>query len=47
MKNQAMFHPLKYLRKLVDECVKMGVQIFEQTTATDVEYNKKTYNCYT
>lgn len=41
MKNQAMFHPLKYLRKLVDECVKMGVQIFEQTTATDVEYNKK------
>src|SRR5699024_1081400 len=40
MKNQAQFHPLKYLKTLVDQAVENGLQIFEQTTATDVEYNK-------
>lgn len=40
MENQAEFHPLKYLKKLVDECVEHGVQIYENTTAVDVEYNK-------
>lgn len=41
MENQANFHPLKYLQRLVDESVKNGVNIFEHTTAIDVEYNKQ------
>jgi len=41
MEDQANFHPLKYLQVLVKECVKNGVAIFEQTTAIDVEYNKR------
>ncbi|WP_099158287.1 FAD-dependent oxidoreductase [Virgibacillus ndiopensis] len=40
MKNQAQFHPLKYLKVLVEQCVENGVQFYEQTTAVDVEYNK-------
>src|SRR5690625_3756062 len=40
MKDQAQFHPLKYLKTLVNEAVKNGLKIFEQTTAVDVEYNK-------
>lgn len=40
MENQAQFHPLKYLKALVNEAVKNGLEIYEQTTATDVEYNK-------
>lgn len=40
MEDQANFHPLKYLKALVDECIKNGVTIYEHTTATDVEYNK-------
>ncbi|MFA1820781.1 FAD-dependent oxidoreductase [Virgibacillus oceani] len=40
MENQAQFHPLKYLSALAKECVKLGVQIYENTTALDVEYNK-------
>ncbi|MUK90701.1 FAD-dependent oxidoreductase [Ornithinibacillus sp. L9] len=40
MKNQAQFHPLKYLKTLVKEAEKNGVQIFENTTAVDVEYYK-------
>ncbi|WP_164668833.1 FAD-dependent oxidoreductase [Virgibacillus doumboii] len=40
MKDQAQFHPLKYLKVLVDEAVKNGLKIYENTTATDVEYNK-------
>lgn len=40
MENQAQFHPLKYLHVLIEACRKMGVQIFEQTTAVDLEYNK-------
>ncbi|MEN1969428.1 FAD-dependent oxidoreductase [Lentibacillus sp. N15] len=40
MKDQAQFHPLKYLKALVEEAVNNGVRIFEQTTATDVEYTK-------
>src|SRR5690625_4801206 len=40
MENQAQFHPLKYLRGLIEACKKMGVQLFEQTTAVDLEYNK-------
>ncbi len=36
MKNQAQFHPLKYLTHLVKELKNMGAQIFENTTAVDV-----------
>ncbi|OZU90179.1 FAD-dependent oxidoreductase [Virgibacillus indicus] len=40
MKNQAQFHPLKYLKVLAEESVKNGAQIYEQTVAVDIEYNK-------
>src|SRR5690625_5231872 len=40
MENQANFHPIKYLQALIETCVENGVQIFEQTTAIDVEYNQ-------
>ncbi|GGA61862.1 FAD-dependent oxidoreductase [Ornithinibacillus halotolerans] len=40
MKNQAQFHPLKFLSVLADEAVKNGAQFYENTTAVDVEYNK-------
>lgn len=37
MPDQAQFHPLKYLRVLVDELKQKGCQIFEQTIALKVE----------
>lgn len=37
MRNQAQFHPLKYLVKLVDEITEKGVQIFSNTTAVNIE----------
>lgn len=37
MKNQAQFHPLKFLMGLVDDMKKRGVQIYEDTVAVDVE----------
>lgn len=37
MKNQAQFHPLKFLRGLLDEAVKSGCQVFENTVAEDIE----------
>ncbi|MCM3588213.1 FAD-dependent oxidoreductase [Mesobacillus maritimus] len=37
MRNQAQFHPLKYLKHLVEEFTKMGGQIYENTTAVDIE----------
>jgi glycine/D-amino acid oxidase-like deaminating enzyme/nitrite reductase/ring-hydroxylating ferredoxin subunit len=40
MKDQAQYHPLKYLTFLAKECVKNGVEFYENTTAIDVEYNK-------
>lgn len=40
MKNQAQFHPLKYLKVLAEESIKNGAQFYENTTAIDVEYNK-------
>ncbi|MBP1967929.1 glycine/D-amino acid oxidase-like deaminating enzyme/nitrite reductase/ring-hydroxylating ferredoxin subunit [Virgibacillus natechei] len=41
MKDQAQFHPLKYLKELTEECQKLGVQFFEQTMVEDLEYNKQ------
>ncbi|WP_430785673.1 FAD-dependent oxidoreductase [Virgibacillus flavescens] len=40
MKDQAQYHPLKYLKALLNDAVKNGAQVFENTTATDIEYNK-------
>lgn len=37
MKNQAHFHPLKYLSHFVDTILKNGGKIYENTTAIDVE----------
>lgn len=41
MKNQAQFHPLKYLLHLVNEITKQGGLIFEKTTAIDIETGPK------
>jgi glycine/D-amino acid oxidase-like deaminating enzyme/nitrite reductase/ring-hydroxylating ferredoxin subunit len=41
MKNQAQFHPLKYLKVLAEKSVEYGTQIYENTTAMDVEYGSK------
>ncbi|MGD6780042.1 FAD-dependent oxidoreductase [Sutcliffiella horikoshii] len=40
MKNQAQFHPLKYLKVLVDGIVEKGGEIYEHTVATDVEESR-------
>ncbi|MCM3785559.1 FAD-dependent oxidoreductase [Neobacillus mesonae] len=42
--NQAQFHPLSYLKKLVEELISLGVKIYEKTTAADLkeEDNKVT-----
>lgn len=40
MKNQAQFHPLKYLKVLIEKCKENGVQIYENTTASSVEFSK-------
>lgn len=37
MNNQAQFHPLQYLKHLVETIVEKGGRIFEQTVATDVK----------
>ncbi|WP_141430561.1 FAD-dependent oxidoreductase [Bacillus sp. 03113] len=37
MKNQAQFHPLKYLQALTKEFIHAGGMIFEQTAAVDIE----------
>lgn len=42
LKNQAQFHPLKYLQQLVSSIVENGGLIFEQTTALDVVQEQST-----
>ncbi|MFR1170011.1 MAG: NAD(P)/FAD-dependent oxidoreductase, partial [Coprobacillus cateniformis] len=37
LKNQAIFHPLKYLYKLVDICQKSGVSFYEHSEVTHIE----------
>jgi glycine/D-amino acid oxidase-like deaminating enzyme/nitrite reductase/ring-hydroxylating ferredoxin subunit len=37
MKNQAQFHPLKFLKGLLNEAVTSGCLVFENTTAVDLE----------
>ncbi|MFC0272371.1 FAD-dependent oxidoreductase [Metabacillus herbersteinensis] len=41
MKNQAQYHPLKYLTKLAQEITNGGGQIFESTTAVDIDKGPK------
>ena len=37
MENQARFHPLKFLKHLLDEAVKSSCAVYENTTASDIE----------
>nr|WP_240338513.1 FAD-dependent oxidoreductase [Peribacillus alkalitolerans] len=37
MKDQAQFHPLHYLKHLLDDFIKMGGTVYENTTAKSVE----------
>ena len=37
MRKQARFHPLRYMRRLLDEAVRLGVRIHEKTTADGVD----------
>lgn len=41
MNNQAQFHPLLYLKRLVEEIQQLGGSVFENTTAVDIEFNKR------
>lgn len=36
MKNQARYHPLKFLKSLLNEAVQAGCQVYENTTARDI-----------
>jgi len=37
MRKQARFHPLRYMRRLLDEAVRLGVRVHENTTADGVD----------
>ncbi|MEH6904403.1 FAD-dependent oxidoreductase [Neobacillus drentensis] len=37
MHNQAQYHPLKFLKALLDEAVKAGCSVYENTVASDIE----------
>src|SRR5690625_2403707 len=41
MRNQALFHPLLYIQKLLEACVDNGVEIYEHTRALNVEFVTK------
>ncbi|MEN1968537.1 FAD-dependent oxidoreductase [Lentibacillus sp. N15] len=41
MKNQAQFHPTKYLANLVKTIKEKGAHIFENTTAVDIKSGKQ------
>jgi glycine/D-amino acid oxidase-like deaminating enzyme/nitrite reductase/ring-hydroxylating ferredoxin subunit len=42
MRNQAQYHPLKFLRALLDDAVKAGCSVYENSTAVDIEENDDT-----
>lgn len=46
MKNQAQYHPLKFLKSLLTEAVHAGCAVYEQTTATDIEDDKSEPKVY-
>jgi len=37
MRNQAQYHPLKFLRALLDDAIKAGCSVYENTVADDLE----------
>ncbi|WP_368901224.1 FAD-dependent oxidoreductase [Oceanobacillus oncorhynchi] len=41
MTGQAQFHPLKYLQFMLEEAVKNGTEVYEQTVAMKLEYNRQ------
>ncbi|HET7627227.1 MAG TPA: FAD-dependent oxidoreductase [Bacillales bacterium] len=41
MRNQAQFHPVKYLAHLVKQFIDDGGEIYEQTTAVNVDHGKR------
>ncbi|MFD1413810.1 FAD-dependent oxidoreductase [Oceanobacillus jeddahense] len=41
MPRQAQFHPLKYLQFMLDEAIKNGTEVYEQTVAMKLEYNRQ------
>lgn len=41
MKNQAQFHPLAFLKQLVTAIYEDGINIYEHTTAVDLDYQDK------
>jgi glycine/D-amino acid oxidase-like deaminating enzyme len=41
VERQAKFHPLKFLRRIVDICQKNGVQFFENTEAVEIDSSGK------
>jgi glycine/D-amino acid oxidase-like deaminating enzyme/nitrite reductase/ring-hydroxylating ferredoxin subunit len=42
MRDQAQFHPLKYLKTVLNEAVKSGCTVYENTTATSIEDDNDT-----
>ncbi|MED4202428.1 FAD-dependent oxidoreductase [Neobacillus mesonae] len=40
MRNQAQYHPLKFLKSLLNEAVNSGCKVYEKTTATDIADDK-------
>lgn len=42
MHDQAQFHPVQYLKAILEEAIANDVHVFENTSAIDVEFNKKT-----
>ncbi|HLQ72464.1 MAG TPA: FAD-dependent oxidoreductase [Bacillota bacterium] len=41
MPDQAQFHPLKYANELINEVIRLGGTVYEQTTAVNVETGEK------
>ncbi|MBD1380863.1 FAD-dependent oxidoreductase [Metabacillus arenae] len=41
LRNQAQFHPVKYLRKLVQSIIENGGRIFEKTAAVNLDFGKE------
>ncbi|MBS4192121.1 FAD-dependent oxidoreductase [Bacillus sp. FJAT-49705] len=39
MNNQAQFHPVKYMKKLLEDFIEAGGIVYEKTTATDIGEN--------
>ncbi|MDX8046190.1 FAD-dependent oxidoreductase [Gracilibacillus sp. S3-1-1] len=42
MAQQAQFHPVEFLRTIVEKLIENNVKIYEETTAVDIDYGNKT-----